>query len=231
MIVAIPCPTPMHIVAGRRPRSSSSWHSVAHKRPPIMPSGCPSAIAPPLTFTRSGSSRALDAREGLARERLVELDEIEVVHFQAGASQGLAVAGTGPIPMSAGSTPASAGRPRGPAAAAAAGELGRADEHRRRAIIHPEELPAVTDRRAGEGRPQSRQRLDGGVGARVLVRRRRRLALGLRHHDGTRSSPKRPASTAATARREPQRELVLPLTGHGIALGEVLGGFAHRVRE
>src|SRR6185295_11017236 len=58
-MVEIPCPTPMHIVARPRrapgPRRASSWSSVVTRRAPEQPSGWPMAIAPPLTFTFSGS--------------------------------------------------------------------------------------------------------------------------------------------------------------------------------
>src|SRR5690606_18872609 len=54
---AIPWPTPMHMVASPYlpARRRNSWTSVVRIRAPEAPSGCPSAIAPPLTLTRSGS--------------------------------------------------------------------------------------------------------------------------------------------------------------------------------
>src|SRR5437867_9635988 len=59
--VAMPCPNPMHMVARpKRPcRRRSSWRSVAVRRAPLHPSGCPSATAPP--FTLSFSSEMLSS--------------------------------------------------------------------------------------------------------------------------------------------------------------------------
>src|SRR5947207_2332975 len=58
MTVAIPCPTAMHMVASpqRPPVRRSSWVSIVIRRAPLIPSGWPSAIAPPLTLTFAGSS-------------------------------------------------------------------------------------------------------------------------------------------------------------------------------
>ena len=48
-IIAIPCPTPMHIVARpyRARRRASACTSVVRMRDPDEPSACPSAMAPP----------------------------------------------------------------------------------------------------------------------------------------------------------------------------------------
>ena len=78
---AMPWPPPMHADARpqRLPRRRSSLRSVSVRRAPLAPSGCPSAIAPPFTFSfaRSTPSSLIDA-EDLARERLVDLDEVHV---------------------------------------------------------------------------------------------------------------------------------------------------------
>ena len=50
----------------------------------------------------------LDHRQRLGRERLVDLDQVDVVQLQPGALQGLVRAGTGPMPITDGSTPATA---------------------------------------------------------------------------------------------------------------------------
>src|SRR5262249_18263425 len=57
-VAAMPWPTPMHMVARPflSPRARIAWSSVATRRAPLMPSGWPSAIAPPLTLTLFGSS-------------------------------------------------------------------------------------------------------------------------------------------------------------------------------
>ena len=74
-----------------------------------MPSGCPSAIAPPFTFTRSGSSPSSRiADEALGGERLVQLDQVELVDADPRPLQQLATAGTGPMPITRGSTPTTA---------------------------------------------------------------------------------------------------------------------------
>ena len=55
-----------------------------------MPSGWPSAIAPPFTFTRSGSrpSSRIDL-EALRGERLVQLDQVEIADLEARAREHL----------------------------------------------------------------------------------------------------------------------------------------------
>ncbi len=71
---AMPWPTPMHMVESERrpPESASSSAAVPVMRAPDMPSGWPSAMAPPLALTR-GSSSAMpsraERRRALARRR------------------------------------------------------------------------------------------------------------------------------------------------------------------
>ena len=93
MSAAMPWPPPMQAVARPRfkPRRRSSRVSVSSSRVPVMPSGWPSAIAPPLTLTRSRSSpSSFSTDEILRRERLVDLDQIDVVQRQAGPLEHLA---------------------------------------------------------------------------------------------------------------------------------------------
>src|SRR5256886_2648422 len=61
MISASPWPPPPHKAAAPTfaPRRLSSCASVSTRRAPLAPIGCPSATAPPLTFTRSSSSRSI----------------------------------------------------------------------------------------------------------------------------------------------------------------------------
>src|SRR5439155_24806957 len=56
-IVPVPRPPPQHMVTSPSSRSerSSSWRIVVTSRAPVEPTGWPSAIAPPLTLTRSMS--------------------------------------------------------------------------------------------------------------------------------------------------------------------------------
>ena len=76
-------------------------------RVPVPPMGWPSAIAPPLTLSLSDRDRqVLQHREHLRGERFVQLDEIEVVEREPGLLQQLLTAGTGPMPIRRGSTPA-----------------------------------------------------------------------------------------------------------------------------
>ena len=67
------------------------------------------AIAPPLTLTllRVEPELAHDGQR-LRGERLVELDEVDVVDAEAGALERRRDAGIGPRPIVAGSTPATA---------------------------------------------------------------------------------------------------------------------------
>src|SRR5438105_15619028 len=61
MISASPWPPPPHSAAAPTfaPRRLSSSASVSTRRAPLAPIGWPSATAPPLTFTRSSSSRSM----------------------------------------------------------------------------------------------------------------------------------------------------------------------------
>ena len=54
-------------------------------RAPVIPNGWPSAIAPPNGLSFSASMpQLLAARDDLRRERLVELDDVDVVDRHAG---------------------------------------------------------------------------------------------------------------------------------------------------
>src|ERR1019366_7702765 len=82
----MPWPTPMHMVAAARavPRRRSSCNRVVVILAPEQPSGWPIAIAPPLTFTRSGSSLSSSMTPTAWAAVLSAFD----------------IAGTGPIPCS-----------------------------------------------------------------------------------------------------------------------------------
>ena len=93
MIMAMPWPPPTHIVS--RPKVlSASWRpliSVVMMRAPVMPNGWPRAMAPPLTFSLSQlMPSSLGRRDDLGGERLVDLDQVDVVDGHAGPGQGLA---------------------------------------------------------------------------------------------------------------------------------------------
>ena len=79
-------------------------------REPDEPSACPSAIAPPYTFTRAGSSRS-SRRHAIdcdAKASFISTRSICSIVSPALKST-LRVAGIGPSPISNGSTPATAG--------------------------------------------------------------------------------------------------------------------------
>src|SRR4029077_6848953 len=78
MIVAVPSPPPQHMVSRpyRRSRRSSSYRSRFMRMAPDAPSGCPTAMAPPLTFVLSMSApvsfcqaRTTDAKASLTSKR------------------------------------------------------------------------------------------------------------------------------------------------------------------
>ena len=80
-------PPPTHIVTMPYLRlpALQFLQQLAVSLAPVQPSGWPSAIAPPLTFTFAGSSPScLDHRQRLRREGLVQLDEVDLVERQAG---------------------------------------------------------------------------------------------------------------------------------------------------
>ena len=81
-MVPVPRPPPQHIVTSARcfPERSSSWMALVSRTVPVPPSGCPSAIAPPLGLTRvmSATDGTLPAEHN-RRERLVDLDQVDVV--------------------------------------------------------------------------------------------------------------------------------------------------------
>jgi len=110
-IVASPWPTPTQSDATPRlaSRRSISCTSVAASRAPLAPSGWPIAIAPPFTFTRASSnfSSRMHATACAANASLISKRSIASTPTPARAMS-LLMAGTGPIPICAGSTPADA---------------------------------------------------------------------------------------------------------------------------
>ena len=75
---------------------------------PVAPTGWPSAMAPPfgLTLRRIEAEPAAD-RQRLRGEGLVRLDHVEVLDRQAEPlAAACCTAGTGPMPMTSGRTPA-----------------------------------------------------------------------------------------------------------------------------
>ena len=78
---------------------------------PVAPSGWPIAIAPPLTLTLScGDAEVLHEPHHHRRERLVHLEQVDVVDRQPGLASALRAAGAGPVSMMVGSAPQTRGR-------------------------------------------------------------------------------------------------------------------------
>src|SRR5688572_1005897 len=108
MIIAIPWPPPIHADATPyffcRRRNSSS--NVSRSRAPLAPSGCPIAMAPPLTFTlsRSRPSSFSQARYCGAKASLISIRS-RSANFRLARPSALRIAGAGPMPINVGSTP------------------------------------------------------------------------------------------------------------------------------
>ena len=98
----MPWPTPMHMLAAPRaaPRRRISCSSVVTILAPEQPSGCPMAIAPPLTLTRSGSalSSSTTATDCAANASLTSIRSTSS-SCQPARPRARFMAGTGPIPM------------------------------------------------------------------------------------------------------------------------------------
>src|SRR5665213_18129 len=147
--MAMPMPPPMHNVA--RPflalRFCISYNSVTKIRVPEAPMGWPSAMAPPLTLTLSASkpSSRLTAQACAAKASLASIKSSSDA-FHPARSKASLLAGIGPTPITAGSTPtdaqeamrASGAMPRRAASAAFIKTTAAAPS------LMPEALPAVT---------------------------------------------------------------------------------------
>ena len=92
----------MHIVASPQPppRRLSSCASVVSSRVPELPSACPSAIAPPLTLTISGSSSVHSARQASdwAANASLSSTAFRSPQPMPARSSALFAASTGPMP-------------------------------------------------------------------------------------------------------------------------------------
>ena len=118
-------------------------------RAPEQPSGCPSAMAPPFTFTMFGSSPSsrITARLWLAKASFSSTSSMSF-SFRPAFSTAFGTAATGPMPMMRGSTPATAwlrmvARGAIPLAAAAAADMSTRHAPRRcgRTSCRPVTLP------------------------------------------------------------------------------------------
>jgi len=140
---------------------------------PVQPSGWPSAIAPPFTFTLSGSSdssritgRDCAANASFSSTRSTRLSFIRSRFMSFG------IAAIGPIPITSGATPAT-GEPeeaRQRFHAELLQHLFRDDDRDGRAVAHLGGVPRRHRPLRVEGGLELRQRLDRRVGARTVVR-------------------------------------------------------------
>jgi len=139
----------MHIVAAARatPRRRNSCSSVVVILAPEQPSGWPMAIAPPFTLTSSGSSlsSSMTATAWAAKASLTSTRPRSSACQPARASSRV-IAGTGPIPMKSGCTPAAAVPAYRAIGSTPAADTARSDSSSRPAApsFSGEELPPVT---------------------------------------------------------------------------------------
>jgi Kef-type K+ transport system membrane component KefB len=147
--VAMPWPTPMHMAAAARaaPRRRISCSRVVVILAPEQPSGWPIAIAPPFTLTSSGSSlsSSMTAMACAANASLTSArPRLSLCHPALASSR--VSAGTGPIPMKSGWTPADAVPAYLAIGSAPAAAAARSDISSRPAApsLSGEEFPPVT---------------------------------------------------------------------------------------
>ena len=142
-------PPPMHSVASPffASRFVISCSNVTNTRAPDAPIGCPMAIAPPFTFTFAVSQpRSLFTARACAAKASLASIRSRSSTFQPARCNALRVAGIGPVPITAGSTPAVANeairaigvRPRFWASSALMSTRAAAPS------LIPDALPAVT---------------------------------------------------------------------------------------
>ena len=132
------------------PRRFSSRASVASIRPPVAPTGCPSEIPDPCTFVRSRSAAAnfhsrITASAWAAKASLSSIRSMSD-SFSPALPSAASVAGTGPIPMMLGATPADpqeTSRTNGVSPSSSA-FCGVVTMHMEAASFWPLEFPAVT---------------------------------------------------------------------------------------
>ena len=201
-------PPPTHIVTmpNRARRRRISCSSVAVSLAPVHPSGWPSAMAPPLTFRRSGSM-ASSRRHAMAWAAKASLSSIRSMCSSESPARAQRFP-DGRHRTDAHNAPARLRRwqSRRIAPAAAAQRLGplcRHHDDRGRAIARLRRIPCGDGALDVKGRLQFRQRFGRRVTSGSLVGiEREPVATVARSGDaqGTISSLNRPASIAASAR-------------------------------
>src|SRR6266540_2676045 len=105
----MPWPPPMQAEPRpwRAPRRRSSYTRCIAMRAPLAASGCPSAIAPPSTLVRSrGKSSSFRTAMTWGENASFTSKRSNSESFAPARARALRIAGTGPMPMIVGSTPA-----------------------------------------------------------------------------------------------------------------------------
>ncbi len=181
-----------------------------------------------MTFSfSSGISRLTRAREHLRRERLVELDEVDVADLESGAGECLARrrdrTGAHHGRVNAGRGAGDDARER--LAPQLRGRIGRRDDDAGGAVVDLRRVAGRDGAALAEDRRQLGEALERRVGARALVGVDRVAAV-----DGDRGDLA--LEDAGVARRDrrlvrAQREAVLVGARDLVALGHVLGRLAH----
>ena len=195
---------------------------------PIGMSECDGAAVDVELLVRDGELPA--DRDGLRGERLVELEEVDVPHRQPGRCSAARTAGTGPMPITRGGTPALAyARMR------ASGV--RPSAWARDSLITttaappslmPLALPAVTLPSLSKAGRSPDSDFGRGPGARMLVGVDGHRLLARLDRDATISSRKRPAAIGRLSLLLRGRgERILVRAAHLVLVGDVLGGGAH----
>ena len=227
---ACPCPTPTQSVASpyRPSRRRSSCRSETTRRAPLMPSGCPSAMAPPLTLTRSSSrpssrqtATLCEANASLSSTRSSSLDTDTRAREKAPHGRN----GADPHHARVDSRHGRAGeRCRAARRRATAARSSVAITSAAAPSLMPLALPAVTVPPSRNAGLQPGQRLCRRLGPRMLVARDLPT--------GTSSSSNRPGLRGGgPALLRAQRERVLLLARHAPALGDVLTRLPHRLER
>ena len=207
-------------------------------RPPVAPTGWPSEMPEPLGLSRSSVGVDLplaQAGEHLGGERLVELDQVDLVEGEPGAVEGRGGRGDRAdahhLGADAGDGPRLQGEQR--AQPAALGLLaGGHDAHRGAVVL----AAGVAGGDGGLGvdllahRPQRGQLLEGGLGAGVLVAVDDDVGLAAAARDGDRHElVGEPAGLVGGAGPllGADRELVLLLARDVVLAAQVLGRLEH----
>ena len=206
-----------------RPRRRSSCSSVTTSRAPLIPSGCPIAIAPPLTFTRLRRSRARGRPRATARRtpRSARRDRARRRRPRCGrAASGRPGRARYPSPRGRRPPPPSRRRLRA-ARHPGPGALLARDHERGGAVVDSARVARRDGAAGAEGGPEARE-LVGLVSGRGCSSRSRSPA-------GTSSSAKRPPPAPRPSAAATERERVLILTRDVPAVGDVLARLAHRL--